>query len=435
VEIHAGPEPQLRINGHPIHSTRAPAREALRFLQRLNHLASNSSTSDSAEQSSRKPDAVLVCGLGLGFLLDALESAELSPFLESGIALYLFEPCPDLRQRFQELRIQERIDTLCSHPSIHYLSEGNWNNPPSRLEVRIFPSYLRYFPHLADAFRPDRNQNTLNRLMRTWKRNYTIRTGFHAQDFLRMPSNTSFVFLGASPTLERFTLDELRNLRSRYLLLCSDTSLGFCLSQGLMPDLMLSVDPSPATGYHLVQAMQCDKAGEARVLPHEVPVLTFSAGPRYHHCLGFSEILYESDFPPESETDPTSWQSISNPVGNLAGLAIALAGSGQNNDLLLLGSDGRSSELQSHCRSTGYEYFARRNQNRLSSLDTYFYRLARGSYNERDRQDMIQRMQKAASERKLELNLEMDAAWQKRLAERSEAALPMTRSQSLSPMS
>ncbi len=431
MEISAGPPVSLRIAGCSIHSSRAPEKEALRFLEPLfSGQTSNTAPSPDVLNSPPGPRALLICGLGLGFILEALDEMKVPDLLDSsGMQLYLYEPCSELRQQFSELGIQRKIQTLCEHRSIHYLSESNWQAPPSRLSVHIFPSYQRHFPALASAFRPDRNQNTLNRLMRAWKRNFRIRAessprGKHK--FLRMPESTSFVFLGASPNLEDYSLQRLVELRSSYILLCSDTALGYCLSKGLIPNLVLCVDPAPATGYHLLQGLQSLKER------NEVPLnlLTFSGGPRFHHTLNLEEYLYESDFPPEQRK---GWQGISNSVGNLAGLAISLVGSASNNDLLLLGSDGVSLPLQSHCRGTGYEYFARQRQNRLESMDTYFYSLVRRSYTAQESQKIQLRMEEAARRRNINLYRYIDADWESSLQSKQQPELPGFVSHALTP--
>ncbi|MEQ8349913.1 MAG: DUF115 domain-containing protein [Leptospiraceae bacterium] len=426
MEILPGPVgPELKIAGHSIHSSRAPLKEAHRFIDRLlEELAS-----PSRSRESRPRGSLLLCGLGLGYVLDAFLTN--TPALDSlcqSHTVYLYEPCRELRNS-SRVGLEKKLEELLKRKDIHYLDSAVWQNPPSQFVVRILPTYQRHFPEIQASFQPDRNENTVQKLMPVWTRNFRIRSK-EMHTFIRMPENSSFVFIGAAPALESAPFSWLRQYRRLYILLCSDTALGFCLTKGLIPDFVLSVDPSPATGYHLLQAEYAFSQSTEYPpgqLDENCKLLTYSAGPRYHRSLTVSEVLYESDFPAEQQKD---WQCISNPVGNLAGLAVALAGSAAQNDLLLLGSDGGGTGLQSHCRSTGYEYFALGMQNRLNSLDTYFYRLARKGY-AGDSRDLVSDLENAASQRELRVFQKAGPEWMQRIENRDRNGLPAQRTQAL----
>lgn len=319
-----------------------------------------------------------------------------------GWKLYLYEPSLPLRDHECGPRkdpLLEELLSLNNGTGLEYVGSSQWD-PPPRFQVRIFPSYQRRFPHLEASFRPDKNRNTIHRMMRRWLRNYSIHASSGPARYIRIPDHTSFVFAGASPSLnEELESPVLHRNRQKYILISSDTALPAVLRTGLNPDLVLSVDASPATSYHFLESFRImesrsanlaemrtaeaeqngeavareeDRDGKGTAQWQGLPgvLLTYSAGPAFLYDFYSRVVFYESDFPPELRA---SWMGISNPLGNVAGLAISLVASGRGNDLLLLGSDGKN-RPRSHCRSTGYDYFAQIQQNRLNSPETYFSR-------------------------------------------------------------
>ncbi|MCB1170830.1 MAG: DUF115 domain-containing protein [Leptospiraceae bacterium] len=314
---------------------------------------------------------MLLCGLGSGYILEALleQRTLLDRFLQEGHSLYLYEPASLWRHHPSGPAHHPALQELLKIPGIYWVQQP-WPDPPSRFEPAIFPSYLRHFPELDSGFREGRNERTIRKMMKRWMRNYAIRNR-QPQEVMRLPEGASLVFAGASPSLDReLALPALKDMRSRYILLASDTSFAALLQAGLVPDLVLCMDTSPATGYHLLQARQYIHAEKAAALG-------YSGSPLFLSDFFARVMLYESDFPPEQQED---WLSISNPTGNLAGLAISLAASCRASELLLLGSDGTVEGFRSHCRSTGYDYYARTMEGRLRSVETYFYGLSRRTY-------------------------------------------------------
>ncbi|MBU45059.1 MAG: hypothetical protein CMN76_17740 [Spirochaetaceae bacterium] len=485
MDWNSGPSgPSLQIAGHTIHSTRAPEKEGQRFIDGLFkklHAAAESSPAQIESESTafkkgseshiptpepKNRQNVLICGIGDGFLLkpllDALESGDHSA---RSLQFYLYEPCNALREN-----PSPGVKEAAKHPAIQWIEDSHWN-PPARFQFFILPSYQRNFPELQRAFRPDTNANTVEKWMRRWRRNFSIRRG-QERVYARMPAQTSFVFLGASPALEdELEWPALKEYRDRYLLVCSDTALSQALRHGLVPDLVLCVDCAPATAYHLLQARnnqrlllkkneitshpaedaetKADPANSASSTgksasaekakankPEEesfdgtnkpgteesaasielptIQALTYSAGPLFVRDFFGSEWLYESDFPDEQSEKPETgkWQSISNPTGNLSGLAIALAGSNKDNDLILLGSDAEGSIFQSHCRNTGYEYYGLLVQNRLNPLDQYYFRLGSRHYSRKlSAHKVRQKQTDAANILGLKLYRGKDPAW------------------------
>lgn len=330
--------------------------EARRFLTRI-------------LEEARCP--VLLCGLGCGYLLDVLlqERSLLQRFLSKGHYLYLYEPASSWRNHPEGPAHHSALQELLKIPGIHWV-EQPWQDPPARFEPAIFPSYQRNFPDLDRGFREGRNERTIRRMMKRWMRNYGIRSR-QPQEFMRLPEGASLVFAGASPSLDReISLPALRKMRNRYILLAADTSFATLLQSGLVPDLVLCMDTSPATGYHMLMASRYNQAKKATALGYSASALFLSDF--------FSRVLlYESDFPPEQQE---GWLSISNPTGNLAGLALGLAVACRASELLLLGSEGTVEGFRTHCRSTGYDYYARSRENRLNSGETYFFNLSRKTY-------------------------------------------------------
>ncbi|MCB1303274.1 MAG: DUF115 domain-containing protein [Leptospiraceae bacterium] len=356
-------EANASLGQRPIHSRRAAVTEARRFIQ---------SVIESIQK--QKPAKALILGLGTDHVLAALlEHPDLGQILQT-TTVDLYEPITALRSRTQA-RISEPLDPLPA--GIRWLMPGPM---PHSFQLFVFPFYARAFPELLEKFQSDVNRNTIQTMLRLWKRNFWRRTQ-NKVSLLQRFADGPLIFVGASPELESH-LDWLIqwNKDRRGLLISSDTALPRLLAAGIKPHFYLSVDASPATAYHLLACPFQD-----------VPALTWSGGPGFLSDFG-EEHLYRSDFPLE-----TGWkgQPISNPLGNLAGLAIALASCTSSRKLLLLASEGARRNLQSHCRNTGYEYYAKNRQSRLNAMDTYFFRLYDSGY--KRSQDTMSKQEELAS--------------------------------------
>lgn len=294
--------------------------------------------------------------------------------------LLLWEPLPEIEQNeaFQ-IKQSQLLAKLNQHHVPYVLLKSNdeknvWETSLKEflqktnlktLELRPFPGYTRAFPEKLESFvtflnqiansKTDINAQTISHFARTWTHNYQkngsllkVRTG---ESYLlnSVQLNQSLpVFVGASPELEQ-EIPFLKQYRSEILLLASDTSAQFLLSQSLLPDAILSFDPGRGTLYHFLPS-----------IPSEIPIITWLGGLPEIFSLPNPIYLVNTNHPMDQILElklKEPWPSLANPSLNLAGMGKALAILAKSAKFLLSGVSFKGDFGKAHCRGTGYERY------------------------------------------------------------------------------
>ncbi|MCB1159455.1 MAG: DUF115 domain-containing protein, partial [Leptospiraceae bacterium] len=199
------------------------------------------------------------------------------------------------------------------------------------------------------------SDKTISHFSNTWLRNSLIFLK-NAQAKFIYKLNLKYktiVFVGASPILEE-ELDTIKKFRDSFYLFSSDTALGFLQSEGLSPDLILSVDSGRGTFYHF------------HSYRGDTPILSWPGGNYQIQKLCGSIYYYCSSYPLDQLIAAyLNIPILPNPSMNVAGLAKSLCVQFEASKLIYAGVSFASYKGKSHCRGTGYEKF------RLPGLDRY----------------------------------------------------------------
>ncbi|MEW6320998.1 MAG: 6-hydroxymethylpterin diphosphokinase MptE-like protein [Acidobacteriota bacterium] len=245
---------------------------------------------------------LVVIGLGLGYLLDALDRRGWN-----GTVL-AFEPLPDtvtaLRNRAVTARwLDEGRLHLFVAPDFRGADEA-WRalddrgDPPP---VLVHPVLLRERPALVAAarerlgrvlFDARANAEARRKQSGSYLRNTLLNAARLAEAapsdaldglFSDMPA----VLVGAGPSLDA-ALESLRALGQRALVIAVDTATRPLLAAGISPDLVVALDPTDVNARHLVDLPAYDSwlVAEGSVDPHAVAafaprLFAFAVGP--HH--------------------------------------------------------------------------------------------------------------------------------------------------------
>lgn len=264
-----GPFPVLRIARDDgtwiaLNSARAPVREARRQL---------------ADLDLSTASALVVAGAGLGFLLDALDEIEVRP------PLAVLEPCGAfveacLGRRDWSSWIRERRLLFSCGPDFPELAAIGRTHPDLFLTATLLvsPVVERELPGFVRAARA-----SVERVRAGAHANADARRRFAAPYLLNTLANLPVlereadvdalegaaadmpaVVVGAGPSLDG-ALEDLRTASERVVLVATDTAARPLLGAGIVPHAIVSVDPSPTNGRHLLE------------LPGDTPVLVAEA--------------------------------------------------------------------------------------------------------------------------------------------------------------
>jgi hypothetical protein len=247
-----------------LNSPRAPHREARHLLQGIDL--------DSAT-------AVVVVGAGLGYVLEELEAAGASP---PAVAL---EPCAGFldaclgRKDWTSAIAAQRLLFSCG-PDFAELSAAGASHPDLFLAPAILvpPVIARELPAFVEAA-----QARLERIRSGARANAEARRRFAAPYLLNTLANRPVlereadvdaldgaaaglpaIVVGAGPSLDS-AIEGLREAASRGVLVATDTAARPLLGSGIVPHIIVSVDPTDVNGRHLLE------------LPDERPVLVGEA--------------------------------------------------------------------------------------------------------------------------------------------------------------
>lgn len=264
------------------------------------------------------------------------------------------------------------LEEFLSKPLSHWLFEGT-----EKVSPFIHPVYSRKFGDLALEFLDSlkgnsgnaQNQAAKNYFQKIWVRNEvrnlsrilensnsSLILGGARENFFR---DQTLLFTGASPSLEEETDWILKN-RNRFHLLASDTSLGWILNAGIVPNAVLSIDSSRGTLFHF-----------RNILPREIPILTWFGGSSYLFDLPNPKWIYFSTHPMDQILGSLFFPNapiLENPSLNMAGIAVSFAKQLQYGRMILKGVDFQRSGGKTHCLGSGYESYDRFFLSRKESL-------------------------------------------------------------------
>lgn len=263
-----GPWPVLRMarddgSWVALNGARAPVRDASRQL---------------ADVDLSAASAIVVVGAGLGYILDALDGAGQRP------PVVVLEPCGAfvdacLGRRDWRSWIRERRLLISCGPDFTELTAAGraWPDLFLTPAVIVSPVLARELPAFVRAA-----QASVERVRAGAHANADARRRFAAPYLLNTLANLAVldreadvdalegaasgmpaVVIGAGPSLDR-AIDDLRRVSGRAVLIATDTAARPLLGAGVVPHAIVSVDPSPVNGRHLL-----DLPGQSPVLVAE----------------------------------------------------------------------------------------------------------------------------------------------------------------------
>jgi hypothetical protein len=287
-------------------------------------------------------------GIGSGILFQTLTKTPHS--IEE---IFLFEPIQELNQ---DIDWKKEIEDLIPK-TIKFQWIDSWNEwQNSHLPQIILPFHQRTFSKEIKEYSSSIFQSTVQHFEKLWTRNYFINTKrlYNKFSFIQnFPISEAkkdhCVYLGASPILEE-QISHLKKWREKAFWICSDTSLRYLLSQELIPDAILSVDPGRGTLYHFPFGSYED-----------IPLFTWLGGNPKVIESSKNVYLFLTTYPLDqsllaSLSSSKDW-ILENPSQNSAGMAIGIADALGFSSIHLAGFSMVSQEGKSHCRETGYTAF------------------------------------------------------------------------------
>ncbi|UOG39492.1 DUF115 domain-containing protein [Leptospira noguchii] len=312
----------------------------------------------------------MIFGFGLGYHLESYLQKTNQP-----VNILILEPIEGLKsiaEKFfdrisksyeskgHRIQIVFGLDEFLSHPLSFWISEKT-----NQVSPFLHPVYSRKFSDLTLSFLDSLKQNSQNKIAKEYFQKIWIRNCVRNLTSSFQNSNTSLilsgaknnffqnqtlVFTGASPSLEKET-DWISKNRNQFHLLVSDTSLGWILNSGIIPDAVLSLDSSRGTLFHF-----------RNILPKEIPILTWFGGCTYLFDLPNPKWIYFSTHPLDQILKSLFFPNapiLENPSLNMAGIAMSFAKHLKYDRLVLKGVDFHRNGGKTHCRSSGYEAYDR----------------------------------------------------------------------------
>ncbi|TGK14399.1 6-hydroxymethylpterin diphosphokinase MptE-like protein [Leptospira stimsonii] len=352
------------------------------FHSRFNPISEGERLSEQIPIPASPKETILVFGFALGYHVESYLKKRKTP-----VRILIVEPISSLKpisetffQRLlrsysengHEIRMIFGLDTFLEKPLTHWLFENT-----SQVTPFLHPVYSRKFPDLAlrflDSLKQNsqtiQNQSAKTYFQKIWVRNeirnvLSLFENLNSSKILSGAKKNFFqdqtlLFTGASPSLEGET-DWILHNRNRFHLLASDTSLGWLISSGILPDLVLSIDSSRGTLFHF-----------RNILPPNVPILTWFGGSSYLFDLPNPKWIYFSTHPLDQTLRSLFFPEapiFENPSLNMAGIAVSFAKHLSYGRMIFKGVDFQRSGGRTHCRSTGYEAFDRVQLSRKKSL-------------------------------------------------------------------
>jgi len=235
-----------------LHSTRAPEAEARQWVDR-------------ALGGQAVPALVAVIGPGLGYVIDELIARR------QDVRIVALELLPELvalgQQRTQGTSRSNPGQVVVSVAPGFQMQPVRW--PAAALEgepvVLVHPVWLQHAPATVESarqafvqyvFEQRSNEDARQRLAplylaQTLQNLQGIATAPDVSVLDGIANGEPLVLCGAGPSLDRL-LPTLRNNRHRAWYVALDTSIRPLLAAGIVPDLVVSIDPTGLNGRHLL---------------------------------------------------------------------------------------------------------------------------------------------------------------------------------------
>lgn len=224
-----------------IHSRFDPYKEAERFT---------------AEIDTSKFDLIIVFGFGFGYHIELLIK-QINP----GALLLVIEKDASILKQALALRDLSRLISderlkIIIDPDDDIIAtalKGKSSKRVSFLSHRgsfqLAPDYYNNIRQIVKSYLSVKEVNiaTLSRFEKTWTSNISR----NINEFVRLPGANVFydkfkgipaVVAGAGPSLNK-SMEHIRLLRDKVIIICVDTSFGILLKNGIMPHFCLTVDP------------------------------------------------------------------------------------------------------------------------------------------------------------------------------------------------
>jgi len=226
----------------------------------------------SAPLSAGEPQTLVVIGLGLGYVLDAIERRSEHTRV---LAVEPLQSC--LRLMFERRDWSRWLDSgrlkVLAGPDYHGAAQAF-----TMLDPRAAPPTIVTHPVLARAFRQEviDARRLVARIIKGAQANEEARRRFAGPYLLNTLQNLPVVcregdvaalhqllpgvpgvVVAAGPSLDR-SLDDLRALQQRVLIIAVDTALRPLLAAGIRPHLVVAVDPQEVNARHLAGMTNAD---------------------------------------------------------------------------------------------------------------------------------------------------------------------------------
>ncbi|PJZ55185.1 hypothetical protein CH380_01355 [Leptospira adleri] len=352
------------------------------FHSRFNPISEGERLSEQIPIPDSPNETILIFGFALGYHVESYLKKRETP-----VQLLIVEPISSLKpiaekffqrllssysEKGHQIRMIFGLDKFLEKPLTQWIFENT-----AKVTPFLHPVYSRKFPDLTvqflDSLKPNsqtsQNRSAKDYFQKIWIRNEVRNvssicrnlnsSGIFSGSKKNFFHDRTLVFTGASPSLESET-DWIFKNRNCFHLLASDTSLGWLLNSGILPDAVLSVDSSRGTLFHF-----------RRILPPNIPILTWFGGCAYLFDLPNPKWIYFSTHPLDQTLRSLFFPEapiLENPSLNMAGIAVSFAKHLAYGRMILKGVDFQRNGGRTHCRSTGYEAFDRPRLSRKKSL-------------------------------------------------------------------
>ncbi len=293
--------------------------------------------------------------------------------------LIFWEPISEIAN---QIEFQKQFQSICNHlteRNVPFLILNSFDSKiwpdqiksfllstkRASIETLIFPGHTRIVPKEIENFKDflnsiskgnsNVNSQTKNYFRRIWTQNYLKNISQLESNRIRINlltklnfSQLTVVFVGASPTLES-EIQKLKKYRDKLIIITSDTATQYVISEGILPDFILSIDSGRGTLYHFLPK-----------IPDTIPIITWFGGSSYIFSLPNPLFIINTDFPMDQLITynlKEHWPSLKNPSLNLGGMAKSLAKFAGAKKLILSGISFEDEKGKSHCKGTGYESY------------------------------------------------------------------------------
>lgn len=240
------------INGkrQPVYSRYNPERDANRFYK---------------EHFTEGDDFYIFIGLGLGY--------HIVPFLNNPQVkkIIIFEPVEEIYSEVKSLACikqihgSDKVELFSGKNVLQFIPgiKGRYDYLfYNRIRVLSYKPMERIFLSLYAEIEGDIRKGlddlvkdgvTIGKFARTWLRNFFI--NIKKTDRITPVSSLfnlfkgAAVITGAGPSLDR-TIDDIQNRRQGFFLIATDASVKPLVRNGILPDLIVTIDPQSFVHYH-----------------------------------------------------------------------------------------------------------------------------------------------------------------------------------------